>query len=1424
MKTGKIPMPEESADWRRLIEAHTGCDGKRPARGVAVAREGRKQHARASRFSAAGRMGQYGRVTGVLCLAEQRQPQLIRVFLSSPGDVADERALARRLLKEKLPYDPFLRGHVSFEVVSWDDPASPTPMPATVTPQEAVNRFGRRPSECDVVVVVLWSRLGTHLDLETFSKPDGKPYLSGTEWEFEDAWNAKKRPEILVYWRKEELKIGVEDPKGAEKFQQYYLVKRFFKRFENPDGSLRGGYIPYDTPTAFAELLASHLKQLLRERLDQFRERVDEHDSKKAVAGPAPIGPSSPYPGLRPFRPEEAPIFFGRGREVDALLVRLREPTQRFVAVVGASGSGKSSLVHAGLLPRLKDGALEGSRNWPVLDFTPGEVSDDPFTALAVKLDRALPSGRARRPVDIAKALTDTPERLIEYAAALLAERPADAVVVLFIDQLEELFTTASDNHRRRFIKLLAQAVNDPRLRVLATMRADFLPQGMAHPVLEPLLQAGSFLLGPPGPTALTDMIRRPAEQAGLGLEEGLADQILLDAGGEPGEALPLVAFCLEALYRRTGPSGHRLTLDAYRKMGGLRGAIGRRAGEIFEKLGKSAGIDLDGVLPQVFRRLVHVDAEGKVARQRASRDELMAVAAPVPRLIEALVDGRLLLAEEVGGRASITLAHEALFEEWPALREWVEGNRARMQRIHMQLLNLASPEANDRQHAAETLGRIEPAAAEAVSALAAALRDGNRLVRRAVTEALGRIGPAAVSVLATALRDTDEGIRPAATEALGRIGPAAVPALLDVLRDAERPVRLSAVEALGRIGPAAVSALRDALRDADTEVRRAAAEALRRIGPAAAGDSTAPPIWDLFDLYRSPKDPALAADLDRAEAEAKAFAKRLSGTLAGLSGDAIAAAIAEYGRIEEILGRAISYAQLVYSVDSVDPANGRFYQNVSERVTSISSHLLFFTLELNKLEEAELERKFADGAALGRWRPWLRDLRLFRSHQLSDELERLLHDKETTGRAIWSRVFDETVARIRVSVAGQELTVSSALNWQSDPHRVTRAAAAKALSEALGSHIWLLSLIANTLAKDKEIIDNWRHYPRPGSYRNRANMVEDEIVDALVAAVVESYPRLSHRYYLMKARWLGLPKLQHWDRNAPLPEDDDRPIAWGDAVTSVLEAYRAFSPELAEVAQPFFSRHWIHAAPRPGKAGGAYSHPTVPSVHPYLLLNYHGRSRDAMTLANMLGLGVHQVLAGSQGYLMAGPPLTLAHTASGFSEILTFRAMLDAETDPRWRRLMLAGRVEDTLNTVVRQIAYYRFETLLHDERRKGELSPDRIGEIFLQVQTESLGPAFEFTPDYNVLWAYVPHFVHTPFYVYAYPFGECLANTLYAAYCEGSVPGFERKYIEMLRAGGTKRHRELLAPFGLNVYDPGSWKRGLDVIASFIDELECL
>jgi oligoendopeptidase F len=581
-------------------------------------------------------------------------------------------------------------------------------------------------------------------------------------------------------------------------------------------------------------------------------------------------------------------------------------------------------------------------------------------------------------------------------------------------------------------------------------------------------------------------------------------------------------------------------------------------------------------------------------------------------------------------------------------------------------------------------------------------------------------------------------------------------------------------------------------------------------------------PEWDLSDLYPGRDSEALKRDLSQLASDAEAFRERYQGRLADLSGAALGAAIETYERLQEQIGRIISYASLVHAGDLTDPEIGRFFQTMQERVNAASTTLLFFTLELNRIDDADLTAKVTD-PALARYRPWLRDTRAFRPHQLSDEIEKLLHEKYVAGRAAWTRLFDETIADLRFPIGGKELTEAEALDLLSDRGPEIRREAALVIGDVLGKNARTFALITNTLAKDKEIEDRWRGFAHPISSRNLANFVEDDVVDALIAAVRGSYPSLAHRYYRLKASWFGVERLPFWDRNAPLPEDEDRQIPWREAGETVLSAYGTFSPELAAIGERFFTGRWIDAPVRPGKASGAFAHPTVPSTHPYLLLNYQGRVRDVMTLAHELGHGVHQVLAARQGYLMADTPLTLAETASVFGEMLTFRALLGRETDPKRRKIMLAAKVEDMLNTVVRQIAFASFEIKVHDERREAELTPDRLGEIWLAVQRESLGPALSLDGPYRHYWAYIPHFIHTPFYVYAYAFGDCLVNSLYAVY-QDAHQGFAQKYLELLRAGGTLRHRELLAPFGLDAADPSFWSKGLSVVAGFIDELEQL
>jgi oligoendopeptidase F len=582
-------------------------------------------------------------------------------------------------------------------------------------------------------------------------------------------------------------------------------------------------------------------------------------------------------------------------------------------------------------------------------------------------------------------------------------------------------------------------------------------------------------------------------------------------------------------------------------------------------------------------------------------------------------------------------------------------------------------------------------------------------------------------------------------------------------------------------------------------------------------------PEWNLADLYGGLDDPAIKSDLDRADAESVAFEEAYKGKLAELAeggGAALAEAVRRYEAIDDLMGRLASYAGLVHAGDTVDPARTKFYGDVQERLTTASTHLLFFTLELNRVDDAVLEAALAD-PALAHYRPWLDDTRRYRPYQLEDRVEQLFHEKSVTAYSAWNRLFDATIANLRFKIAGKSLAIEPTLNLMQDRSPAKRKAAAEALAKTFQTNIQQFSLITNTLAKDKEISDRWRGFADIADARHLDNRVEREVVDALVAAVRTAYPRLSHRYYALKAKWFGKKRLPHWDRNAPLPQVATRNVGWAEAKSTVLSAYGAFSPKMAAIAERFFDERWIDAPVRPGKAPGAFAHPTVPSAHPYVLLNYQGKPRDVMTLAHELGHGVHQVLAAPNGALMAPTPLTLAETASVFGEMLTFKKLLAATRDRKERKALLAGKAEDMINTVVRQVAFYTFERAVHTERRNGELTAARIGELWLDVQRESLGPAIELKPGYETFWVYIPHFIHSPFYVYAYAFGDCLVNSLYAVY-EHATEGFAERYLAMLAAGGTKHYSELLAPFGLNARDPSFWDGGLGVIERMIEELE--
>lgn len=610
--------------------------------------------------------------------------------------------------------------------------------------------------------------------------------------------------------------------------------------------------------------------------------------------------------------------------------------------------------------------------------------------------------------------------------------------------------------------------------------------------------------------------------------------------------------------------------------------------------------------------------------------------------------------------------------------------------------------------------------------------------------------------------------------------------------------------------------------------LRRPLHDTIRDAGPSAGLTTTqtefgALPDWDLTDLYPAPDAPELTADLEAVEQKAAAFAADYEGKLAALDAPGMLDAIQRYEEIDILVGRIMSYVGLRYYQNTTDSARAKQMSDIQARITDATTPLVFFSLEFNRLPDDHYQALFTAPDGPARYKPVFDRMRAMRPHQLSDELEKFLHDNSVVGAAAWNRLFDETMAGLTFQIDGEEMQLEAALTLLTDHDRARREAAARALAQVFGDRVKLFARIHNTLAKEKAVEDKWRKMPSPEYGRHLANHVEPEVVEALRDAVTRAYPRISHRYYKLKARWLGLHKLQVWDRNAPLPTETPRSVGWDEARQTVLDAYAGFSPRLAELAEPFFDRGWIDAAVKPGKAPGAFAHPTVTTAHPYVMLNYLGKPRDVMTLAHELGHGVHQRLAAQQGELLSSTPLTLAETASVFGEMLTFRKLLAETTDPAQKKALLAGKVEDMINTVVRQISFYDFELRLHAARAEGELTPDDINAIWMDVATESLGPAFEFMPGYETFWSYVPHFVHSPFYVYAYAFGDGLVNTLYAAY-QAAPEGFQQKYFDMLSAGGSKHHKELLAPFGLDATDPAFWDKGLQMIEDFIDQLEAL
>ncbi len=585
-------------------------------------------------------------------------------------------------------------------------------------------------------------------------------------------------------------------------------------------------------------------------------------------------------------------------------------------------------------------------------------------------------------------------------------------------------------------------------------------------------------------------------------------------------------------------------------------------------------------------------------------------------------------------------------------------------------------------------------------------------------------------------------------------------------------------------------------------------------------------PEWSLTDLYADRADPRIAADIDAARAANEALAALEGQFIAARAEPAALGALIDkgiglYEQAADGLFTVGAFASLSASTARDDPRWAKFEADLDVKGGEIASLALFFPLELNQLTDEELDAAFAATPALARWKPWIRRLRAQRPHELSHELERFILDRSPASSS-WSRLYSETLARMSVRPGREALTLTEALNRLSDADPKRRKAVAGALATALSDQAPTLSLCLNTIAFEKQIEDRWRKHADPAAARHLANEVHAESVAAMTEAVTEAYGATSHRYYALKARVMGRKTLDHWDRNAPLTTAQPRLYAWGEARTMVLDSFSALAPKFADTARVFFDRPWIDARPRPGKQSGAYSHPVSSTRHPYVFMNYLGERRDVLTLAHELGHAVHQTLAAPLGTLLAGTPLTLAETASIFGEGLVFERLL-AEARPEEKLGLLAGRIEDGLNTVVRQIAFHQFETRFHEARKSGELAPEEIGQLWLEIMGASLGPAVRLNPGYEHYWSYVSHFVHAPFYVYAYAFGDLLVRALMEKRREDPA-GFAPVYERLLAAGGTATYVEALEPFGLDPRQKSFWAAGVSQLARLVDEFEGL
>jgi oligoendopeptidase F len=577
---------------------------------------------------------------------------------------------------------------------------------------------------------------------------------------------------------------------------------------------------------------------------------------------------------------------------------------------------------------------------------------------------------------------------------------------------------------------------------------------------------------------------------------------------------------------------------------------------------------------------------------------------------------------------------------------------------------------------------------------------------------------------------------------------------------------------------------------------------------------------WDLSPLLDGEEDRARAERmLDEAKERASRFAATYAGKVAELDADGLRDAMRELETINELIGRVGSYASLRFATDTADPARGALLQLVQERATEIETLLLFFELEWAALEDQQAEERLAS-EQLDRYRHHLQSVRRYRPHLLSESEEKILSEKSISSQSAWSRLFGEVVAAMRVQLDDQELTLDVALSRLLWSDREARRTAAEAVSAALEPGLRTRGFIYNTLVYDKSVEDRLRHYPNWLASRNLSNEASDESVMALIDAVRARFD-IPQRWYRLKAKLLGVDRLADYDRSAPVLSQDVT-YSFAQARELVLDTYHSFSPVAGEIARRFFEERWIDAPPRPHKRGGAFCAYTVPSVHPYVMLNFTAQRRDVLTMAHELGHGLHAALAQPQGVFHQSTPLTLAETASVFGEELVFGRLLADATDDEQRLGLLAERIDGAIATVFRQMAMNRFEHLVHTGRRAdGELAADRICELWVEAQSELFGDSVEITEGYRMWWSYVPHFINTPGYVYAYAYGLLLALSVYSRYLREGDP-FVPRYLELLSAGGSRSPEELAEIVGIDLSDPGFWDAGLALVEEQLSEAE--